>query len=249
MFNKAFFFLCVLASYSINAQIKNSENLVREMHKKYAGNFNANITFIQLNQDFDSTGKGGKHNMSFEAFHYPGKFRNDFGVTPGKDGYIITNDTMYIFENGKFKSKKYCIFDVGLLTGDIYFMRVDDAIEKLKKLNYNLTEFREDIWKERPVYVVGAKKGDEKSPQFWIDKQELYVVRNIAISAEDGQLEDQHYCEHAKVESAWVEERVEIFMNGKKAKKEHYAEVKANNELDLNIFNPRLFTKLHWRNK
>lgn len=244
--------LALTAFISLNSfaqKIGSAEELIRKMHKKYHNNFNANITFIQLNQDIDETGKI-THSMSFEAFHYPGKFRNDYGPTPKKDGYIVSNDVLFEYKDGKVVNERPCLMDVGLLTGDIYFMPVDKAIEECKKHGYNLANFREDVFLNKPVYVVGANnKSDEKSPQFWIDAEELYVVRDINFSEEDNLLEDVHYLEHAKVENAWVEERVEIFVNGKLVKKEHYAEVKANNELNLEIFNPKNFGNLHWRPK
>jgi len=242
--------ICTILFISSFAQkALNAEDLVSKMHKKYHTKFNANITFIQLNQDIDATGKI-THSMSFEAFHYPGKFRNDIGPTPHKEGYIVANDIMYLFKDGKIVSQKPCIMDVGLLTGDIYFMTVDKAIEECKKHGYDLSKFREDVFHGKPAYVVGAKdKLDEKSPQFWIDQEELYVVRDINFSEEDNELEDVHYLEHAKVENAWVEERVEIYVNGKLIKKEHYAEVKANNELNLEIFNPQKIGAVHWRAK
>jgi hypothetical protein len=244
------FTLVVLISVTSLAQkVTSAEDLIRKMHKKYHNNFNANITFIQLNQDFDEAGKV-THSMSFEAFHYPGRFRNDKGPVPQKEGYIVANDIMYEFKDGKITGQKPCTMDVGLLTGDIYFMNVDKAIEECKKHGYNMSKFREDMFKGKPVYVVGANDSkDEKSPQFWIDAEELYVVRDINFSEEDNEFEDVHYLEHAKVENAWVEERVEIFVNGKLIKKEHYAEVKANNELNLDIFDPKKIGLIHWRSK
>lgn len=241
--------LITISFGSFAQKATSAEDLIRKMHRKYHNNFNANITFIQLNQEFDAEGKV-KHSMSFEAFHYPGKFRNDIGPAPHKEGYIVSDDIMYLFKDGKIVSQKPCVMDVGLLTGDIYFMSVDKAIEECKKHGYDFTKFREDIFRGKPVYVVGGKdKSDEKSPQFWIDQEELYVVRDINFSEEDNELEDIHFLEHAKVENAWVEERVEIFVNGKLVKKEHYAEVKANNELNLDIFDSKKLGQVHWRNK
>jgi len=242
--------ICFILVFNVKAQkAGNAEDLIRKMHKKYHTKFNANITFIQLNQDIDATGKI-THSMSFEAFHYPGKFRNDMGPTPQKEGYIVSNDVMYSFKDSKITGQKPCTMDVGLLTGDIYFVTVEKAVEACKKHGYDLSRFRQDLFREKPVYVVGAKdKSDEKSPQFWIDQEELYVVRDINFSEQDNELEDVHYLEHAKVENAWVEERVEIYVNGKLVKKEHYAEVKANNELNLDIFDPKKIGTVHWRAK
>jgi hypothetical protein len=245
---KSLVFLMTL-SLSAFCQIKDAESLIKAMHTKYAGNFNSNISFIQLNQDIDENGKV-KHSMSFEAFHYPGKFRNDMGPVPMKEGYIVSEDKIITFKDGVKVSEKPCVMDVGLLTGDIYFMSVEEAIKECKKHGYDLSKFREDVFKGKPVYVVGTTdKTDEKSPQFWIDKQELYIVRDINFSEEDNELEDIHYLEHAKVGKAWVEERVEIFVNGRMVKKEHYAEVKADNKFDQKMFDPQYFGKVHFRNK
>lgn len=232
---------------SASAQIKDAESLIRKMHKKYHGNFNRDITFVQLNEDYDENGKVIKHSTSFETFHYPGKFRNDIGPLVNKDGYIIINDSIYLFKNGKVYEKRYTQYDVGLLTGDLYFMKIDDALNELKRHGYNLSVFREDMWRGKPVYVVGAQKGDERSPQFWIDQEELYIVRDINFSVEENKLQDIRFLEHAKVEKAWVEERIEIYVNGKLVRKEHYAEVKANSDLDLKIFDPNAIGKVHWR--
>lgn len=231
-------------------KISTAEELIRKMHKKYHRNFNRNITFVQLNQEFDENGQVKHRSMSFEAFHYPGYFRTDIGPVPNKDGFILANDVMYIFKNGKVVEERPCLMDIGLLTGDIYFMSIEKALEECTKHGYNLARFREDVFKGKPVYVVGATdKNDLTSPQFWIDQEELYIVRDINLNEETGILEDVHYLEHAKVENAWVEERVEIFVNGKLVKKEHYAEVKANNELNLDIFDPKKLGKSHWRDK
>jgi hypothetical protein len=229
-----------------NGALKSTEELITAMHKKYFGNFNANITFIQINTYFLEGGKT-HGDISYEAFHYPGKFRVDHGVRHSQDGFIVLNDTVYNFKGGALVGKVPDTYDLLMLTGDIYFLEPKESIKKIKLMGYNMSKFREDSWNGRPVYVVGADKGDETSPQFWIDQTELYLVRNINKNKETGEIEDQHFKEHAKVSKAWVEERVEVFVGGKLVKKEHYAEVKADNSLDMKIFDPSHLGKVHWR--
>jgi outer membrane lipoprotein-sorting protein len=225
-----------------------AESLVRKMHKKYHKNFNSNITFLQINQDLDESGKVIHRSMSLEAFHYPSRFRNDNGPIPHKDGYIINSDTTYFFKDGKIISKKYSPKDIGLLTGDIYYMHVEKALQTMKENGYDLTKFREDTWMEKPVFVIGAKNAqDITSPQCWIDKENLYVVRNINYNFENGDLEDVRYLEHTKIEKAWIEERIEIYKKGKLVKTEHYSEVKVNTSIDLNLFNPKKIGTVFWR--
>lgn len=243
-------FVLVLLPILIYAQskgtIKNADELIAAMHTKYVGNFNANITFIQINTYFLTGGKT-HGDISYEAFHYPGKLRVDHGVKHSQDGYIISNDSVYNFKGGVLTNKTPEIYDLLMLTGDIYFLDPNESTIKIKKMGYDFTKFREDIWQGRNVYVIGGNVGDEKSQQFWIDKDELYLLRNINVNKITGKTEDQHFKEHSKVSKAWVEERVEIFVDGKMVKREHYAEVKANNILDMKIFDPAYLGKIHWR--
>ncbi|MDX2197175.1 MAG: hypothetical protein NW207_12240 [Cytophagales bacterium] len=237
--------LCII-SFCGNAQINNTQSLISAMHKKYNGNFNANITFIQVNTYFLPDGKT-HGTISYEAFHYPGKFRVDHGVKHSQDGFIVRNDTVYNFKSGSITQKAPDVYDLLMLTGDIYFLEPNESIIKIGNMGYDMVKFHEDVWNSKPVYVVGAEKGDLKSPQFWIDKEELYLVRNINFNKEENRLEDQHFKEHAKVMKAWVEERVEVFVDGKLVKREHYAEVKADNNLNMDIFDPYKLGKIHWR--
>lgn len=229
-----------------DGKFKTSEELIAAMHTKYFGNFNANITFIQINTYFLEGGKT-HGDISYEAFHYPGKFRVDHGVKHSQDGFIIRNDSVYNFKGGVMTNKTVDIYDLLMFTGDIYFLEPKESAIKIKKMGYNLAKFREAEWLGKKVYVVGADAGDEKSPQFWIDSEELYLIRNINVNKTSGVVEDQHFKEHSKVSKAWVEERVEIFVDGKMVKREHYAEVKADNTLDMKIFEPAYLGKIHWR--
>ena len=73
-----------------------------------------------------------------------------------------------------------------MLGFDVYFQPVETTLEQLKKLKIDLLVLREDRWQDRPVYVVGAKAGDLRSPQFWIDKKNLYFVRLVQPVGKDG---------------------------------------------------------------
>lgn len=240
--------ICFLSVCIMNAQVNSAEKLVSEMHKKYVGKFNKDITFIQLNTHYHENGKT-ELTTCYEAFHFPGKYRIDLGFTPNIDGVIHHNDSAYYFKDGKLVKKELELNDVLLLTGDIYFIEPTEALSKLKKLGYNLSIFREDKWDDKPVFVVGANKGDEKSPQFWIDKENLYLVRNINVSKETGKLEDAQYVEHEIVGSVWVENKVKIYSEGKLVRMEKYTEVEPNKGLNKDIFNPNKWGSIHWHQK
>ncbi|HRD41037.1 MAG TPA: outer membrane lipoprotein-sorting protein, partial [Bacteroidia bacterium] len=55
----------------------------------------------------------------------------------------------------------------------------EQSCKILDSLGYNLNTVREDVFDGRAVYVVSAEKGNDTIPQFWIDKERLYMHRII----------------------------------------------------------------------
>jgi cyclase len=51
---------------------------------------------------------------------------------------------------------------------------------RLKRLGFDLATVHDDSWEGRPVYVVGARAGDLRTRQFWVDKERLVFVRRAA---------------------------------------------------------------------
>ena len=236
----------MLLAGSKESDISSTQDLISSMHDRYKRKFNKSISFIQINTHFQEDGTK-KISTSLEAYHFPGQARVDESVKHGEDGVIYKNDTAYVFEHGELVKKEFWIHNILLLTGDIYFLGVDKTLDKLKKLEYDLTVFRKDKWEGRDVYVVGGKEGDLTSPQFWIDAENLYVVRNIHYSHKTGELEDQHFFEHEIVGHSWVEDEVHIYVKNKLVRKERYAEVKADNaKVVPKVFVPEEWGNYHW---
>lgn len=235
---------CLVFYSLVFAQIKDAQSLLEEQYKRYHGKFNSNITFIQINTYYKEDGTT-TITTSFEAFHYPGNYRLDIGPEINQDGQIVRNDTTYEFKAGKLTKKYAQGYDILLLTGDIFFLPPAASLKKLKDMGFNVLEFREDKWKNEPVYVIGAKKDDLTTAQFWIDKDDLYLVR-IIHPTKEGVLDEQ-FLEHELVGKAWVESEVQIFLNGKKIRKERYTEVKADNYIHKDLFDPSKWGTVHWK--
>lgn len=242
--------ILLLSTLSLIGQnISNTEALVKGMFEKYHNNYNKNITFIQKNIEYKPDGQK-EISVMYEAHHYPGKYRIDYGYIPNKSGYIFGNDSLYHFKDGTLSETYAGEHDIILLTGDIFYIKPEKTIEKLKKSGFNTNHFRVDTLEGKKVYVVGSSsKSDTISPQFWIDAQNLYLVRHIKKSDFNNLIEDSHFVEHEKVGDAWVEDRVIIYSKGKKIREEIYTEVKPNNDLEPDLFNPKYWGKLHWHKK
>jgi hypothetical protein len=243
---KRFLLIIAPALFSIISfgQIRDTPSLITEQYKRYHGKFNSNITFVQVNTFYKPDGTS-QITTSFEAFHYPGKYRVDFGPEVNQDGEIILNDSTFEFTDGKLVKKTLGSYDILTLTGDVYFLLPAETLKKLTQQGFNTAEFREDTWKNTPVYVIGAKKGDNTTSQFWIDKENLYLIRIIHPTKEG--ILDEQFLEHEIVGKAWVESEVQVFLNGTKIRKERYTEVKADNQLHKDLFDPKKWGTVHWK--
>jgi hypothetical protein len=62
---------------------------------------------------------------------------------------------------------------------DVYRQDPEATINVVRNEGYDLSKLREDLWDGKPVYVMGAEKGDLKSKQFWVAKDTLLFVREI----------------------------------------------------------------------
>lgn len=239
-------FICTFFGFQVNAQIGNARDLLKEMHKRYKGKFFQHITYIQLNKVFrDDT--LSESSVWYEAFEFPGKLRVDYGPAVGVDGHIFLNDSVFYFKDGKLDKSEKKINESMLLSGDIYCLPIPTIMSKLTTLGYDTSKFREDKWKGKPAYVIGAKVGDDTTRQFWIDRQYLYLVRHI--TSDSGQVQEIHFSEHQAKGKFYIEDEVKIMEKGKTIKTERYAEVNPDIVFHPAIFDPKQWGKYHWKTK
>ncbi|HBB95165.1 MAG TPA: hypothetical protein DC054_07220 [Blastocatellia bacterium] len=247
-----YFFLltCLLfatAPTTLAAKITTTDELVQAMQKKYAKSWYKTATFVQKTTNIDKDGNQ-KVETWYEAMSLPGSLRIDFTPTKDGNGILFTNYQIYIFKNGKIDSNRPYVHPLMILGFDIYRLPQADVIEKLKGLKFDLSIFREDTWQGRPAYVVGAKAGDLHSPQFWIDKKNLYFVRMLRPGGKDGaQTQETQFNKYRKLGGGWMSPEVIFSVDGKVSTTEEYSELRANVPLDPKLFDPQYFATVHWR--
>ena len=239
--------MIAIAPITYAAKIKTTEDLVQAMQKKYAKSWYKTATFVQKTTEIDKDGTR-KVSIWYEALSVPGSLRIDF--TPVKDGngIVFTNNKIYLFKDGKVDSNRPFVHPLLILGFDIYRMSQADALEKLKGLKFDLALMREDTWQGRPVYVVGARPGDLHSPQFWIDKKNLYFVRMIRPVGRDGaQTQETHFNKYVRLGGGWMAPEVIFTVDGKIVTTEEYSEMRADVALDGKLFDPQYFGSVHWK--
>src|SRR6185436_3101384 len=235
------------APISFAAKITTTEQLVQAMQKKYAKSWYRTATFVQKTTNIEKDGTK-KTETWYEALSVPGSLRIDFTPTKDGNGILFTNNQIYIFKNGKVDSSRAYVHPLMVLGFDIYRLPQADVIEKLKGLKFDLSVLREDTWQGRPVYVVGAKKGDLRSAQFWIDKKNLYFVRMIRPAGRDGkQTQETQFNKYQKLGGGWMSPEVIFMVDGKVTTTEQYSDLRANVTLPDKLFDPQSFATVHWK--
>ncbi len=234
-----FLLLMTIAPVSA-AKITNAEQLVSAMHKKYAGKWYKTLVFAQKTTQFkpDGTVQNG---IWYEALSMPGKLRVDYDPLAGGSGVIYAGGINNTFKDGKLVNSQPVNHALLVLGFDVYFQPVATTLEQLKKMKMDLSVLREDVWQGRSVYVVGAKQSDSRSPQFWIDKKNLYFVRLIQPVGKDGaNTQEIEFNKYEKVKGGgWIAPEVVFILNGKRVFLEEYYGIRTNIPLDDNLFDPQ----------
>jgi outer membrane lipoprotein-sorting protein len=240
--------LVVMATAAHASKIKTGEDLIAAMRKKYAKSWYKNTTFKQVTTDYEKDGTK-KVAIWYEAISIPGQLRIDFDPLKDGNGILFANDNIYTFKDGKLDSSRPLIHPLVLLAFDVYFLPIDQTAAKLKQLKFDLSILREDTWQGRPVYVVGAKAGDLRSPQFWIDKQRLYFVRMFRPVGKEGVLTSEtQFNNYQRLGGGWMAPEVVFMIDGKTTTTESYSELRADVKLDDDLFDPAKWTTAkHWR--
>ncbi|MCC6451959.1 MAG: hypothetical protein IT171_03655, partial [Acidobacteria bacterium] len=92
-------------------------------------------------------------------------------------------------------------------------------------------------WQGRDVYVVGAEKGDLKSPQLWVDKKRLVFVRLIQQTGKDKKsVSETQFNKYVKAGGGWVAAEVLFFVDGRQTTSEEYTQIKADVKLSDDLW-------------
>ena len=218
-------------------------DVVKKMHNRYAGKWYHSFTFSQTTEVYRNDSLRRTQTW-YEFIRFPERFRMDFGPADSGNAAIFRRDSCYRFRNGKLLSttinnNEGLIF----LLGGMFFYPLDKAEKIFDSLNYDLQKAHENVWKGRPVYVIGAGKDEDNVNQLWVDKEYLYPVRMIKIDPQS-RLEAL-FDDWKPMGGGWLETKCSFFVNGKLAQVETYHDYKTNVTLDDEIFDPANLARSH----
>jgi hypothetical protein len=218
----------------------NSTALLQKMYARYHGKWHSNLSFNQTTEMYKNDSLF-KTQTWYEHILYPDKLRIDFDSLKSPNGIIFRNDSTYVIVKNKvvrsIKNENELIF----FLGGLYFVPSEQVLAHFKDLHYDLSKFRTDTWKGKPVCVIGSDKADEKVNQLWIDQEKLVAVRFIKYDGgtkEEGTFENQ-----VALKGAWSETLCKFYVNDHILQIEKYHDVVAGGPVDKTIFEPPIPAK------
>lgn len=232
----------LLAPAAIRArQLTDGAAVLRAMHDRYVNNWYDTLTFKQDSITHNPDGKDTTE-IWYEYLLLPGKLRIDVGQTNSIQIRLLADNTFYQISNNQIVASRPFTHMLLVLGFDVYKQPVDTTISQVRAQGFDLSKLHEDTWEGKPVYVVGADKGDLKSKQFWIEKDRLLFVRLVQLDPRDpAKINDTRFGDYRQFSPGFVAARVDFYVDGKNVFGEVYSDIKVNPKLDPAFFDPHQF--------
>ena len=233
----------------IDPGINTTQRLVEAMRDRYDGKWYNTLTFVQASTFYRQDGSVLRSETWPESAMMPGRLRIDIGNPSIGNAVIYANDTVYQFQQRRLISRQPGNNPLQILGFDVYHLPPSRTLEILSSLGYDLSTMHRATHEGRDYYVVGARQGDLKRKQFWVDADRLLLWRVIepwlaTDTVNVREIRFQDYKEHG---GGWVAEEVDFLRNGKRYFFEKYRDVRTDVEIDPALFDPRQFTTAkHW---
>ena len=244
---RPFALLVPLVFLSSQTAPKSGEELIRQMHQRYAGKWYHNLTFVQTTTFPDRPAE-----TWYEAGQIPGKLRIDIAPLDSMKAFMYVGDSAIVFKGGKrvgARQDRNLLMTLGF---DVYGQPPETTIRQIKDASVDLSKIREDNWKGAKVWVVGAEKGDTTSNQFWIEQKRLLFVRlveehkNPKAPSERADILDITFEDYQPLAQGWVAPTCVIKVNGKEFQREKYRDIRANVKLQPNLYDPETYHRPEW---
>ncbi len=244
---RPFFLLIPLVVLGAHAAPKSGEELVRQMHARYAGKWYHNLTFVQT-----TTFPERPAETWYEAGTIPGKLRIDVAPLDSMNAFMYRGDSAIVFQGGKRVAAHQDRNLLMTLGFDIYGQAPQTTIEQLKAQSMDLNKIREDSWNGTKVWVIGADKGDTTTNQFWIEQKRLLFVRLIEAHTSQKNpsgppnMLDITFEDYQPLAKTWVAARCVIKVNGKEVQREVYRDIHADVKLQADLYDSETYHKATW---
>lgn len=218
------FVLVIFFAVTAQAQYATGNALVEAMHDKYYHAPCKCYTFSQRNQHYEGDSVV-RPSVWHEAVEFPDKFRITFGEKTSGNYVLFRNDSVFRYRNDKMMKADADSNSLLLLLGGMYYRDLSDVNARLRSAGYDPSKISQEKWNGKRVFVVGASAGDSLSNQFWVNADDLVIVR-IREKMKSGDRMDMRFEAYRKWCKGHVETNVSFRRNGRLEQVEEYYDLK-----------------------
>jgi len=229
-------------------------DVLARMHDRYARKWYPTLTFTQK-----TTRRGRDGNMTEQTWYESLQFepatgawlRIDTGEPADGNGVLYTADSSWTIRAGKLSASDNNGNPFIPLIENVYLQPVAMTAKQLEPLKIDMNRVVDVSYDGRPAWAVGAMSAtDTLSPQFWIDKERLVVVRAMLNFAAGRPPFDIHLDNYVETGGGWLATKVTMLAGGVPRQIEEYSGWKTNVALDRKLFDPATWsTARHWAGK
>jgi hypothetical protein len=226
-------------------------DVLARMHDKYGRKWFPTLTFTQKTTRRTPSGTMAEQTW-YESLQWNpaggARLRIDAGSLADGNGSISTADSTWIVRAGKLTRTDTTGNPFIPLIENVYLQPVTVTLKQLEPLQVDMSRVVDVSWEGRPAWAVGAMSAsDTTSPQFWIDKDRLVLVRMLLRFAPTRPLFDIHLDNFVATGGGWLATKVAMLSGGVPQQIEEYSGWKTNVKLDPKLFDPATWaTATHW---
>ena len=162
------------------------------MRAAYDGKWYHTLTFAQKTTQVRRDGSSNVATWHESLRHTPAgvQLRIDMGNLADGNGVLDTADLSWRVQKGSVTAVRADGNEFLPLIEGVYVQPVARTAAEIAHMHVDLSSVRSGTWRNRPVWVVGAKTAsDTTSPQFWVDRDRNVVVRGLILCPGTG---DEH---------------------------------------------------------
>jgi hypothetical protein len=234
---------CTLFALVVAAPSVTGRDVVSAMHDRYAGKWYRTLSFVQKNTATAPDGRS-EHSVWREYAALPARLRIEFEPADSAAGLLFVHDSQFVFSRGRLTGATPFVHPLMVLGFDVYFDPPEQTVRRLEQLGFDLNTVHDDTWDGRPVYVVGARAGDLRTRQFWVDKERLVFVRMLEPGRRDTmRTSDIRFNRYQPAGAGWLSAEVAFLVDGQQRWLEEYSEIATGAPLADALFDPAQWPK------
>lgn len=215
--------------HSNNSNIKTTKALLRAMKSKNDSSWYKHFTFKQHTVFYDTSGQKTDSALWYEAVSYPYLFRIDRDINQGNYTIYRNDSTYHILADTLYSATADPAVHL-VFKGGLYFISLDESIDKLEKYGFNLQSFRKDVFMNEPVYVIG-----DETKQFWLHAEDYYCMRRVSTNDQNKTV-DVVYEDFKPLGKGWVEQKVTFYYDGLKRMEEIYLDIELRDTINATTY-------------